>query len=78
MWGKLAETCGKALYKGRLVYVEGQIKNRTYEKDGSTRFVSEIEADEVRFLDKPDRSKQNLDTNDVVEEANNKYATPFG
>lgn len=49
-WGKTAEACGKFLSKGRQVYVEGRLQSREYEKDGQTRKVWEIQADNVVFL----------------------------
>lgn len=51
---KLAETCSKYLAKGRLVAVAGSIRTRSYEaKDGTgKRYVTEINADEVRFLER--------------------------
>ena len=50
-WGRLAETCNQFLTKGRQVYVEGRLRSRTYEtRDGQTRFVNEITANDVRFL----------------------------
>ena len=50
-WRKIAETCGKYLAKGRLVAVAGRIQVRNYEaQDGSRRYVTEVVADEVRFL----------------------------
>lgn len=53
-WGKLAETTGNHLKKGRLVAVEGRLQIRSYEaKDGSKRRAAEVVADGVRFLDKP-------------------------
>jgi single-strand DNA-binding protein len=43
VWGDgLATSCAKALKKGSKVYVEGEIETRSYEKDGATRFVTEI------------------------------------
>lgn len=51
VWGKQAEACGQYLAKGRQVYVEGRITNRSYDdKDGNKRYISEIIAREVRFL----------------------------
>lgn len=51
-WRKLAETCGKYLAKGRLVAVVGRIQTRNYEdKNGQKRYVTEIIADEVQFLE---------------------------
>jgi single-strand DNA-binding protein len=52
-WGKLAETCGNYLNKGRLVAVDGRLQIRSYEtQDGQKRRVAEVVADGVRFLDR--------------------------
>jgi len=51
VWGKQAETCGQYLAKGRQVFVEGRITNRSYDdKDGNKRYISEVIARDVRFL----------------------------
>lgn len=52
VWGKQAELCGQYLKKGRQVYIEGRITNRSYEaKDGSgKRYRSEIVAQRIQFL----------------------------
>ena len=51
VWGKQAETCGQYLAKGRQVYVEGRITNRSYDdKDGNKKHITEIIARDVRFL----------------------------
>ena len=51
VWEKQAETCGQYLSKGRQVFVEGRITNRSYDdKDGNKRYISEIVARDVRFL----------------------------
>ena len=51
-WRKLAEICGNNLAKGRRISVEGRIQVRSYDaQDGSKRYVTEIVADEVEFLD---------------------------
>ncbi len=49
-WGKPGEICAKYLARGQGVYVEGQLLNRSYEKDGARRFVTEIRADEINML----------------------------
>jgi single-strand DNA-binding protein len=50
-WGKLAETAKEYLRKGRQVYVEGRIDNRSYDdKEGNKRYISEIVAQTIRFL----------------------------
>jgi single-strand DNA-binding protein len=49
-WGKLGEICAKYLVRGIGIYVEGQILNRAYEKDGERRYTTEIRADEINML----------------------------
>ncbi|TWI76859.1 single-strand binding protein [Desulfobotulus alkaliphilus] len=48
---RLAEICGQYLRKGSKVYVEGKLQTRSYEKDGQTRYITEIVASEMRMLD---------------------------
>jgi len=51
VWGKQGENCGKFLSKGRQVFVEGEIRSRSYDdKDGNKRYITEIIAMNVRFL----------------------------
>lgn len=51
VWGPQAETCSKYLAKGREVFVEGEIRTRSYDdKDGNKRWITEIVARDVRFL----------------------------
>ena len=47
---KLGELCGEYLSKGRQVYVEGRLQTRSWEKDGVTRYTTEIVASDVQFL----------------------------
>lgn len=52
VWRKAAENCAQYLGKGSMVAVEGRIQVRNYEgKDGQRRYVTEVIADNVRFLD---------------------------
>lgn len=51
VWGPQAENCQKYLGKGREVFVEGEIRTRSYEdKEGVKRYITEIVARDVRFL----------------------------
>lgn len=51
-WRQLAETCANYLRKGRLTAVEGRIQVRNYEgNDGKRVYVTEVIADNVRFLE---------------------------
>ena len=49
-WRRLAEICGEYLSKGSQVYVEGKMQTRQWEKDGVTRYTTEIVAHTVQFL----------------------------
>ena len=51
-WKGLADICSKYLKKGSRVAVGGTLQTRTYEKDGVKRYVSEVVANEVDFLNK--------------------------
>lgn len=43
VWNKgLVNVCESYLKKGSKVYIEGTIENRSYEKDGQTKYISEI------------------------------------
>jgi single-strand DNA-binding protein len=51
VFGKTAENCEKYLGKGRQVYVEGRIQtNEWTDKDGNTKYTTEIVARDVTFL----------------------------
>lgn len=42
LWNKTAEVAAKYLHKGDLVHLEGKITNRSWEKDGVTKYITEI------------------------------------
>ncbi len=50
VFGKLGELCGEYLAKGRQVYVEGRLQTRSWEKDGVTKYTTEIVAANIQFL----------------------------
>lgn len=52
-WGKLAEICNNYLKKGKLVYVEGYLKTRSWDSpEGVKIFKTEIVATDMIMLDK--------------------------
>ncbi len=52
VWRKAGETCAEYLNKGRLVAVDGRLQVRTYDtQEGQKRWVTEVVAESVRFLD---------------------------
>ena len=70
-WNKLAEICGNNLVKGRRISVEGRMQVRNYDaQDGTKRYVTEVIADEVEFLDskRDGQARDILITKDVPDE----------
>ncbi|WP_213818614.1 single-stranded DNA-binding protein [Garciella nitratireducens] len=76
VWRKQAENCANYIGKGSLVSIVGRIQTRSYDgADGQRRYVTEVVAEEVQFLDSKNsrnsrNSQQNqtsndFDTNDV-------------
>ncbi|MFL0196971.1 single-stranded DNA-binding protein [Clostridium sp. WILCCON 0269] len=52
IWGKQAESAANYMAKGRLIGISGRIQTRSYEsKDGVRKYVTEVIADEVQFLE---------------------------
>lgn len=58
-WRRLGEICGEYLSKGRQVYVEGKLQTRSWEKEGVTRYTTEIVASDVQFLGSRDAGDGN-------------------
>lgn len=50
VWGKSAESCAKYLTKGRQVCVTARIEYSSYEKDGVTKYSTDLIASDVQFL----------------------------
>ena len=50
MYRRLAEIAGEYLKKGRPVYIEGRLQTRKWEKDGVTRYSTEIIGDQMQML----------------------------
>lgn len=55
LWRGLAETAEKFLRKGSQVYIDGKLRTRKWEdKQGMTRYTTEIVGDTMQMLDKKD------------------------
>ena len=56
---KQAETCANYLHKGSLVYVEGSLTtNKWTDKEGQTRYMTEVRASRIQFLDRKEQGGQ--------------------
>ena len=53
-WGKLGEICGQFLRKGRLVYIEGSIRNDSWDdkETGQKKYRTEIVARDMKMLER--------------------------
>ena len=62
-WRGLADNCAKYLVKGQQVAAAGELRTRSYEaNDGSKRYVTEIQADDIEFLAKPGAASASTDS----------------
>ncbi|MEM9857778.1 MAG: single-stranded DNA-binding protein [Bacteroidota bacterium] len=50
LWRGLADIAEKYLHKGDMVYIEGKLRTRSWEKDGVTRYTTEIVGDNMNML----------------------------
>ena len=70
VWGKLAEICEQYLSKGSKIYIRGKIQNRSYQdKDGNTKYISEIIAHEMTMLDSKPKDEQPASRKPVSQES---------
>lgn len=54
-WNKIAENASSYLGKGDGVYVEGELRTRSWEKDGQKHYKTEILVRDLSFLSKANR-----------------------
>lgn len=50
LWRGLAEVVEKYVKKGDMIYVEGKLRTRSWEKDGITRYTTEVVGDNMTML----------------------------
>ncbi|MDR1112634.1 MAG: single-stranded DNA-binding protein [Bacteroidales bacterium] len=49
-WRNLAEIAEKYLSKGKLIYLEGKLRTRSWEENGSKRYITEVEVSTFTML----------------------------
>lgn len=60
LWRGLAEVASKYVRKGTKVYIEGKLKKRSWQdKEGSTRYTTEVVGDQMTILSKLERPEGN-------------------
>lgn len=61
-WSRLAEICGQYLKKGKLVYIEGYLKTRSWDTpEGVKKFKTEIVIQDMIMLEKRQNNGDELD-----------------
>ena len=50
LWRGLAEVAQRYLHKGDMVYIEGKLRTRSWEKEGVTRYTTEVVGDSMTML----------------------------
>jgi len=50
IWRGLAEIAAKYLHKGDMIYIEGKLRTRSWEKEGVTRYTTEVVGDNMTML----------------------------
>ncbi len=59
LWRNLAEWAQQNLRKSMKIYVEGKLKTRSWEKDGQIRRKTEVIAENVQILYRPEQYRRN-------------------
>ena len=76
VWGKIAELCGNSLAKGHRALVEGRLQIRSYDgKDGAKRYVTEVVANSVEFLERKGYTPGNGSANSAQPSPMDGFAT---
>ncbi len=52
-WGSVGESIAKYSAKGAMLYLQGQLKTRSYQRDGVTHYATDVNCKFVRFLTGP-------------------------
>lgn len=58
LWGRRATALEQYLSKGSRVYIEGRLQTRSWEKDGVTRYMTEVNVQELILLGDKQRGEQ--------------------
>lgn len=61
-WNKLAEICAQLLSTGMLIYIEGELRTRTWDDaNGVRHYRTEIKIDDMKLLDDKDKKGVGLE-----------------
>lgn len=57
---RLAETVKNHVTKGRKLFIDGWLRTRAYDKDGEKRYVTEVIASSLQFVDSKAQATQSV------------------
>lgn len=70
-WNNVARQCIKYLKKGKEVFVEGELSNRSYDdQNGKKQYMTQVVAKQVSFFTHPKNSNDSADSMDSEENFN--------
>jgi single-strand DNA-binding protein len=62
-WNKLAEICAQILNVGMLIWVDGELRTRTWEdENGKKHYRTEIKLNDMKLLDSKDKKGVGIDS----------------
>lgn len=77
VWRRQAENLVQYISKGALLGIEGRIQTRSYEVEGSMRYVTEVVCDNVQFLEsKESNDKPHVEKTPYAPEVEHKEFVP--
>jgi single-strand DNA-binding protein len=68
-WGDTAQFCGNYVKKGMLLYICGELRTDSYEKDGVKQYRTKIAGSEIKILSNGNSGTSTASTTDSTEEA---------
>ena len=55
-WNKLAEIVQQYVHKGDMIYIEGNVRTRSWDADGVRKYMTEVHCDQMEMLGSKDRT----------------------
>jgi single-strand DNA-binding protein len=77
LWRGLAEIAQRYVKKGDLLYIEGKLRTRSWEKDGVTRYTTEIIGDNMTMLGSKNGSNGSSEPSQATTSASGSDDLPF-
>ena len=70
-WDKRAEAICEYLRKGRRIATQGRLSVNSYEKDGETKWITEVIVDKFEFVDSSNNDTKESENNKSSQEPEN-------